>query len=271
MFKIDNKKCIGCALCIDDCFVKDIIFVEEKAFIKNNDCIKCGHCIAICPTNAIYTDEYDMNEVIDYDKVSFNIKPENLLNFIKFRRTIRKFKDKKVENEKLIKIIEAGRYTPTASNSQDVSYIIIQEKINELKKLVLESLNDLAKEILKNPKNELDIKYAKTWKLMYRIFKRNPNKQDNLFFFSKNIIIITSPNELNAGLASTNMELMCNSLGLGSLYSGFFILACKNNDQIRKFLNLNKNEKIINCMVIGYPDVKYLRTVPRKKSNITWL
>lgn len=271
MFNVDNHKCIGCGLCIEDCFVKDISIIDNKAFIKNKDCIKCGHCIAICPTNAISTDDYNMNEVINYNEDTFNINSENLLNFIKFRRTIRKFKDKEVEPEKLLKIIEAGRYTPTASNLQNVSYIVVREKINELRELVLESLNNLGEEIIKTSKNELEIKYAKSWKLMYKIFKRNPQKQDNLFFFSKNIIIITSPNDLNAGLASTNLELMCNALGLGALYSGFFILASHNSHKIKEFLNLKADEKIINCIVIGYPDVKYLRTVPRKEPSIKWL
>ncbi|MFA6708651.1 MAG: nitroreductase family protein [Fusobacterium sp.] len=271
MFRVNNEKCIGCGLCIEDCFVKDISFINNKAFIKNKDCIKCGHCIAICPVNAVSTDEYSMDEVIEYSKETFDVKSENLLNFIKFRRTIRKFKDKEIEEEKLLKIIQAGRYTPTAANVQNVSYVVVREKINELRELVLESLNDLAEKAMKKSINEKELKYARLWKMMYKVFKKNPNKQDSLFFFSKNIIIITSPNELNAGLASSNMELMCNALGLGALYSGFFILASQNSDRIREFLNLEENSKIINCMIIGYPDVKYLRTAPRKESSIKWM
>jgi len=271
MFRVDNEKCVGCGLCIEDCFVKDITFIKDKAFIKNKDCIKCGHCIAICPVNAVSTDEYNVNEVIEYDKETFHVKSDNLLNFIKFRRTIRKFKDKEIEEEKLLKIIQAGRYTPTAANVQNVSYVVVHDKIQELRELVLESLNNLAEKIMKNSTIEKELKYARIWKMMYKVFKRNPNKQDSLFFFSKNIIIITSPNELNAGLASSNMELMCNALGLGALYSGFFILASQNSDKIKKFLNLEENTKIVNCMIIGYPDVKYLRTAPRKESSIKWM
>ena len=271
MFRVDNEKCIGCGLCIEDCFVKDITLIKDKAFIKNEDCIKCGHCIAICPVTAVSTDEYDMNEVTEYTKETFDVKSDNLLNFIKFSRTIRKFKDKEIEEEKLLKIIQAGRYTPTGANVQNVSYVIVHDKIQELRELVLESLNDLAEKIQKNSTDKKKLKYARIWKMMYKVFKRNPNKQDSLFFFSKNIIIITSPNELNAGLASSNMELMCNALGLGALYSGFFILASQNSDKIKKFLNLEENTKIVNCMIIGYPDVKYLRTAPRKESLIKWM
>lgn len=46
MFKVDKEKCIGCGLCIKDCFVRDIELIEGKALIKNITCFKCGHCIA---------------------------------------------------------------------------------------------------------------------------------------------------------------------------------------------------------------------------------
>lgn len=61
------------------------------------------------------------------------------------------------------------------------------------------------------------------------------------------------------------MELMANSLGLGVLYSGFFIACSKINPKIRKILNLPKGHKPVTCMVIGYPNVKYQRTALRKK------
>ena len=47
---------------------------------------------------------------------------------IKSSRSIRKFKDKEVSSEIVNQIIEAGRYTPSAKNSQDVSYIVLDNK-----------------------------------------------------------------------------------------------------------------------------------------------
>ena len=49
---------------------------------------------SICPVKAVSTDDYDMSEVIEYKKEDFQIEPERLLNFIKFRRSVRRFKDK---------------------------------------------------------------------------------------------------------------------------------------------------------------------------------
>ena len=90
MFNVDRSKCIACGQCIKDCPAATISFVDGKADINNDRCIKCGHCIAICPVNAVSTDEYDMNEVLSYDKDTFSIDADNLLNFIKFRRSVRR-------------------------------------------------------------------------------------------------------------------------------------------------------------------------------------
>ena len=141
MFIVDKEKCIACKQCINDCPVNDIILKDNKAHVKNESCIKCGHCVAICPTKAVSTNDYDMDDVIEYNKESFTVDADNLLNFIKFRRSIRNFKSKKIEKEKIEKIIEAGRFTQTSTNIQDVSYTIVIDKLDKLKDLAFESLN----------------------------------------------------------------------------------------------------------------------------------
>lgn len=271
MVKVDKQKCIGCNLCIKDCFVNDIKMIDNKAYAKNKTCFKCGHCIAICPQNAISIDDYNMDEVVEYNKENFHIDSDNLLNFIKFRRSIRCFRDKDVEVEKIKKIIDAGRFTPTGGNLQNVSYIVVKDDIDKLKEMTIETLKVMGEYVLNNltPDN-IGIKgYAKKWIRMYNEYKENP-KNDNLFFNAPVVLVVVSESDVNASLASSNMELMANALGLGSLYSGFFVRASKENKDIKKFLGIDENKNIVTCMVIGYPDIKYQRTVPRKDADIIW-
>ena len=269
---IDSNKCIGCEQCVKDCFPNDIEMVDGKANIKNIRCIKCGHCIAVCPQNAVSMDDYDMDEVLEYDKETFNVESENLLNFIKFRRTIRRFKDQDVENELLEKIIEAGRFTQTGSNLQDVSYTVVKDGLETFKLLVMESLKEGAQEILANlnPQNMMYKPYAKMWLKMYDDFMEDPAANDKLFFRAPAVIVVSANSDVNGALASSNMELMTNALGLGTFFSGFTVRAAMNNSKISKFLGLDEHKKMVTCMVVGYPDVKYFRTVPRKKVEISW-
>lgn len=273
MIEINLEKCIGCGKCVDDCFPYDIVLKNDKAEAQNVNCIKCGHCIAICPVNAVSITDYDMAEVTDYDAESFEITSEKLLNFIKFRRAVRQFKDKPVEKNKIEQIIKAGRFTPTASNRQPVSYIVVQDELPELTKMALESLAQIGKGYLKNKENEtpLVLYYAERWMKMYEDCLEKPEQPTSLFFNASNIILVVSDSPIDGGLAASSMELMTHALGLGMFYSGFFVRAANNSEKLRTFLGLEDDvKKVIACLVMGYPDVEYQRTVPRKKPEISW-
>jgi nitroreductase/NAD-dependent dihydropyrimidine dehydrogenase PreA subunit len=271
MMIVDKEKCIGCGLCAKDCFPGIIRVVDNKAKIRNLACIKCGHCIAVCPKGAISTDEYKMEDVKAYNEAEFNIEADTLLNFIKFRRSIRQFKNTDVEREKILKIIEAGRFTQTATNSQNVSYIVVKDNMEKLKEMIYESLKNKGEEILGdlNPQTMPYKGYAQLWLKMYKEYKENP-KNDKLFFNAPALILVVSESSINASLASSNMELMTNALGLGTFFSGFFVIAAKENEEIRNFLGIHEKKEIVTCMIIGYSDVKYYRTVPRKDPLISW-
>jgi len=272
MMNVNSEKCVGCEICVKDCFPKCIEIVDEKAKINSATCMKCGHCIAVCPKGAVSIDEYNMDEVKDYNEAEFKIEPDNLLNFIKFRRTIRQFKDKDVETEKLLKIIEAGRFTQTGINAQNVSYIVVKDNIEQLKEIALENLKNKGEEILKNlnPQTVPFKRYAQMWIKMYNEYKENPKLNDKLFFNAPALILVVSDSQINGALASSNMELMTNAQGLGTFFSGFFAMAAQGNEKIRELLGLEGNKEIVTCMVIGYPNVKYVRTVPRKDASILW-
>ncbi|MGL5963461.1 MAG: nitroreductase family protein [Fusobacteriaceae bacterium] len=261
MFKVDNNRCIGCGICIKDCFVRDIEMIDGKASIKNKNCFRCGHCVAICPVNAVSTDDFPMDDVAEYSRDNFQVESENLLNFIKFRRTTRQYQDRDIENEKLLKIIEAGRFTPTATNSQDVAFTVVKKDILEVRDITLKTLRVMAENILKNSEDMKIRRYAKMWLTM---------NDDNLFYRAPALIIVTAKNPTNGHLASSNMELMTNAMGLGAVYCGFFTVASDNNPEIGKYLQIPEDRKIVSCLVVGYPAVSYKRTAPRKSAEISW-
>ena len=273
MFKVNREKCISCTQCIQDCPTRVISLKDGKAEINNDGCIKCAHCVAVCPVEAVSTDDYNMDEIKPYNKDTFTVEAENLLNFIKFRRSVRRFKNKPVEKEKLEQIIEAGRFTQTSTNSQDVSYTVVTDKLPLLRELVYESLKQKGDYILANltPETEYLKRYATAWVNYYDAFKEDPIKNARMFFNAPAVIFVTSPNAFNGGLASSNMELMTDALGLGTFFSGFIQIASKDNKDILDLLGINDGNQIVSCLVIGYPNVKYQRTVPRKKANVNWI
>lgn len=56
-------------------------------------------------------------------------------------------------------------------------------------------------------------------------------------------------NELNGALASSNMDLIVDALGLGTFYKGFFQVTAQDNKEISDFLELKDGK---NCDMCGH-------------------
>lgn len=261
MINIDRSKCIGCGLCVKDCVCNVIKLKNEKAFVESENCLYCGHCVAICPKKAIEMNDFDEKEIKEFNNDKFLLDAETLLNVMKFRRSVRQFEERSVEKEKLRQIIEAGRYSPTAKNMQNVSYIVVQKGIGTLERLALKRLRLMLK---------LVGFVGKFSKASYNVGGINLDDNDFLFKGAPTLILVVSENDVNASLASSYMELMAHTLGLGMFYVGFFTRAAKGSKKIRNLLGLKPNENIVTCLALGYPSVKYQRTVPRKKPLVKW-
>lgn len=132
MVEVREDICIGCGACAADCLGRVIRMKEGKASVSAS-CIQCGHCVAICPVSAVSIPEYEMDEVEEYVPETFDIAPENMLHMIKFRRSIRNFQPRMIEKEKAERVLDAGRYTATAKNAQECTFIFVQDAFEEFK------------------------------------------------------------------------------------------------------------------------------------------
>ena len=243
---IDEEKCIGCSLCVKDCPDSCLYLEDNKAHVLDSGCIECGHCFAICPQGAVRMTNYDCPDEAVVPMTE--IDSETLLKAMRSRRSIRHFTRQQVENEKKEKILESGRYSPTGGNAQNVAFTILGSRQHEAEKIC--------------------VKLFRTGKKLGAAFvpflKRVKITDDFFFKGAPLVIVVSSKSNVNAGLASAYMEIMAESLGLGVLYSGFFVLCSKISGKLRKLIRLPKGHSVVSCMIIGYPAVKYKRIVPRK-------
>lgn len=266
MIQIDPSRCIGCGRCVEDCFPGDIVMQAGKAVPKGHNCIECGHCVAVCPGNAVTLERYNMGEVLELDGLCRDIEPQAYLNHLKSRRSIRRFTGEPVSREDVSYILEAGRYSPTGGNLQNVSYYVAQEDIPVLKTMLLRQLKAMGEhaQATGNPVSW----YSDMWLEMYDEFQ--DRGIDRLFFDAGTVIVVSSNSPQSACIAAAHMETMVYSLGLGMLYSGFAARAIGASQALREHLHLKEGYEVYAVLVIGHPDVQYVRTVPRKPADVIW-
>jgi nitroreductase len=145
------------------------------------------------------------------------IEPEVFLDFLKERRSIRTYLDKDIPDREIEMILEAGRWTPSASNKQPWEFIVIKDK-------------EILKEISKVAFYGKHIKRAPAAIAIVGKIKENPDYY----------IIDTS-------LVSMNMMLMAWSLGIGTCWIG----ALK-RDVAKGMLGIGLNDYLLTVLPIGY-------------------
>ena len=256
---IDSSKCTGCGSCVADCQRHVIEIRDGKAVVVKGQCLKCGHCLAICPQNAIRLTGCE-DDIMEVSGQSVFLNENDLLRHLKFRRSIRRFEETPVEKEKLEKIIEAGRLTPTASNAQNVRYIILQNETETAEDAVL---------AMYKTQSEWFQPLANRWNIPVNSLHERL-KRGFLFFKAPAVILAVSPSEINACLAAMSMELMAEALGLGTVYVALFTRPANQNKKLRDSLGIAEEENIAACLALGYPKLRYLRSAPRKKANVIW-
>jgi nitroreductase len=146
----------------------------------------------------------------------------NFIEIAKKRCSVRRYKDKKVEPEKLQKILEAAHAAPTAANLQPVRLIVVQ------------SAEGLAK----------------------------AGKGANLYGAPLAIIVCADrrkawvrpfdgkqTTDIDASILTDHMMLQATELGLGSVWICFF-----KPDVIRKEFGLPEELEPVNILALGYSD-----------------
>jgi uncharacterized Fe-S center protein len=61
---VEDTRCNGCGICVEECPVDAIGIQEEKAKIDMEGCIRCALCHDICPQEAVMHDSAKVSERI---------------------------------------------------------------------------------------------------------------------------------------------------------------------------------------------------------------
>lgn len=162
----------------------------------------------------------------------------NFKDLLLKRQSDRKYSSKKVEEEKILSCLEAGRLSPSACNSQPWSFVVIdQEPV----------LQQAQKRIATMEMN----RFVKQVPVLIAIVLEKPN-------FTASIGSVIKDKEyplLDIGIASNNICMQATELGLGSCILGWF-----DEKGLKQLLDVPESKRIPLVIALGYPT-----TVTRKK------
>jgi len=196
------------------------------------------------------------------------MNPDEILDFIKSRRSIRNFKKTIIPIEDIQRAIEAACFAPSNGNYQPWKFIYIKdESVKErLGKMVIEKVDLISKKIERDDwENEIR-QYSRYFSffidapaIIIALYKMAPSAL-------RKILKDTEINQTHSELASVsaaiqNMLLMFHSMGYGSCWmTGPLLIAKK---EMEEFLEIKRPFEITALISFGVPEE--MKNAPRRR------
>jgi nitroreductase len=150
-----------------------------------------------------------------------------VLEILKKRRSVRKFKEEKLDKEVINKVLRAGLLSPSSKNKKPVEFIVVDDKETLLK------------------------------------LKECKSKGADALNTASCAIVVIADSQLSdvwiedASIATILLQLAAEDLGLGSVWIQMrnrqSNLGCS-EEQVRKVLNIPEKYGVLSIVAIGYKD-----------------
>lgn len=168
----------------------------------------------------------------------------SFLELIKTRQSVRSYSDMPVEKEKLNRCLEAARLSPSACNSQPWRFIVVDNP-------------ELRDKVAHSTFNELVgfNKFSLNAPTLVVVTVSKGNLKTKVGQMITNIPYYL----IDIGIAAEHFCLQAAEEGLGTCMIGWF-----KEKEIKKHLNIPRNEMGALLIAVGYPKVTTIRNKNRK-------
>ena len=261
-------------MCIKVCGSKRIAMNDagKPVQIIGAGCNDCGHCVAVCPENAVINlrmDPGDFTEMIDP-----GISADQFTHLVRNRRSIRNYKKEPLKKEHLEKLLGAVRYIPTGSNKQSLKYKFITDPMLLLKiKTAMASKVRMVSGLINNFPVKYFVKSGQR-RSVHRLIKLWDAGNDTFLRGAPCLLIIYTETKYfripqwDAGIASNTIDLTAQTLGIATLMNGYFVILANYFKSFRKLVQISGKQTILAAMCLGYPEIRYRKTVFRRPLDI---
>lgn len=170
---------------------------------------------------------------------------------VKTRRSVRRFADRQVEDEKLDELLEAVRQSPSWANLQCWRFVVVKDP---------------------SARQEIsDVSFVESF-FSPKGYKANPSKK-GLAEAPVVIVACADPAQsgtiweqqyymTDLGIASQSLMLAARALGLGTVFVGVF-----DEERIHALLSIPQEIRVVGLFPVGYPLEEKTSGPPRKPLN----
>jgi nitroreductase len=142
---------------------------------------------------------------------------------IRSRRSIRKYQDRSIEEEKLLRVLDTGRMAPSARNLQDWKFIVVRDQ--DKRKMLSEAAN-----------GQPYVEKASA------VIVGCATEPENIMPCGQYCYPI------DLAIALDHMSLAATSEGLGSCWIGAF-----QEDKVKEILDIPEKIRVVAMLILGYP------------------
>ena len=271
LLTVNQEKCERDGICVEVCPVRIIEFKDKDAFptlIDDGDklCIRCGQCVAVCPHGAM-SHEIMKSEECPPVNDDWLFVPEQVEHFMRYRRSIRNYRKKQVEQEILEKLINVARFAPSGHNLQPVKWLVIKDRdeVQRMAGFVIDWMRHLIEE---------DSPLVAAMHLN-RVVSIWEGGNDNICRNAPHVIVAhahkddrTAP--VACTIALTYLELAAPAFELGACWAGYLNAAATFWPPLQQELGFPDGNINFGAMMVGYPKFKYHRLPLRNDAEIIW-
>jgi nitroreductase/ferredoxin-like protein FixX len=303
IMKVNREKCTQCGLCIENCpfacWEKD---ADDVPKMKDEyvGCFSCFNCMVACPVDAVeIVDTWHVDGGVfdvgwpehklplEPKDAEGNISEWNVVErTVLERRSVRNFEDKPVSDHLIRRILEAGRFAPSAGNNQPWKFCVVTDQG------LLDEIEQSAHAVWSavHAQYNDDAQVVGLWQAFGGeamvpggVEPRGMIRGLNLVAAKELPILLNAPcvifvggndnlfgPELQVGIAAQNMNLVAHSLGLGMCWSGFASMGTELNPEMKKKLGFDDGWRIITALCIGHPKFQQKGPVRRHYRPVTW-
>jgi nitroreductase/NAD-dependent dihydropyrimidine dehydrogenase PreA subunit len=281
---VSKDKCIKCGLCAKECG-NDVLKWEKGCFpvVENaHFCIECGRCMARCMSDAIRVGTLPADKFFTSAPADI-ISPNDMELFLTSKRSCRLYENRPVEREVLERLLDIAQAAPTAMNTLEKTFIVIQDpkKIDGIRKTILKQAKKTFSMVclfsgrlgsLIFPKETVEA--FKHMKIDFQLLLDHAaNGDDSLFHGAPCLVLFTgigmdANGKDNALAAMHYFMLQAETIGLGTCINGF----CSTSSKVlAKLIDVPRFYKIFGVITLGYSASRFAKTICRKAPKAQWL